>query len=883
MSYTTYKSNPQHPRIDSPRVERLNSLMPLRLALLLTVLPATLLAQTHVFKGDSPLYTEFLDRDFPFLEATVDLRGIAPAGASDNLIPRAIILPLERDFYVCFDTELLRVAGIWKGDFTTMEGLALLSYEVPLRKKGGGQKVLPQPQGKVFAATGLYPGWQREGQISLEDPRPRGPDALELGRGPLPPEHGEWLGIEDTGSSAVLHYTQFGGTVAETFRVAQIDGEWAVVRSIQTKGVDPASTVILTDAGTGAGAERVTTFKLPAENSQFAVAYRPNGSARVVSDSRLSEGLDAKKTRPHWPELATTEIDLGAPQGAYAVDELRLPYPNPWERRIRPYGIEFLPNGDAIVVTFDGDVYRISNLGSNDDSVQWRKIAAGFNEPASVGIRGDDLFVFSRLGITQLVDNDGDGETDFYKMFCNRFTQSADTRDFAHSLTAWKDGSWIICKGGQQNDHRSPHSGRVLEISADGKEVSYFAYGLRNGYVNAINNAEFLVTSDQQGHWVPTTPFHIVRKNSFLGFQPGAATEPTEIQPAALLFPHRVAQSGIGTLWSDDPRLGSLAGSILYIEYKKPSLIKILAPDRGDTIQASGTPLDIEFEVPILKGDTNPVDGMPYLVGFQIWDSQATRLEGICRVRVVEPIDDTPVQAEVFKEGVLLRFEKPFKDADALNPANFQANSWEYLRQPSYGSAQYKADGTPGVDSRFIHSTLLSKDKKSVFLAIDQMSKTMQLEIQYHLFGKWDSMYFTINELPKVALKKEGFEPLSFTKLFASTPVERAVDTLTPIVSEARGQELATLYGCIGCHSLDGSTEGKSGPSWKGLYQSRRKLMDGTTVKATEPYLRDSILEPAKAMVAGFDATEAGMPSYLGILSDADVDSLVLFIASLRR
>ena len=68
----------------------------------------------YVRRDAAPLYSEILDRAFPFLEATVDLRDIAPVGSKDNLIPSAIVLPLEDNVFVCFDTELLRVAGVWK-------------------------------------------------------------------------------------------------------------------------------------------------------------------------------------------------------------------------------------------------------------------------------------------------------------------------------------------------------------------------------------------------------------------------------------------------------------------------------------------------------------------------------------------------------------------------------------------------------------------------------------------------------------------------------------------------------------------------------------------------------------------------------------------------
>ncbi len=856
----------------------------MRLLTILLLLPVSLAGQSYVFSGDSPMYQEFIDRKFPFFEATLDLRGIAPKGNDDNLIPRGIFIPLENDVFVCFDTELLRMAAIWQGDFTTLEGVAIKSYAKPFNKKGGGQDALPTPLGQVTAATGLYPGWHKQGWIQYRDPRQRWLSEEELGRGPLLESYGQWLGTEDAGHTAILHYTLLGGTVQENFRLDTIDGQLAVVRSIRLEGIKEPVSLIINDLGEGA-TDRYTVKNYDCGDGicQDAIVYPISGGASPANRATVFDFSSAEKTEPHWPESIATEFALGERQGPYAVDELRLPYPNPWERRIRPYAIDFFPNGDAVIVTYDGDVYRISNMGKDDSAVIWKKIAAGFNEPNSIRIRGEDIFVFSRLGISQLVDKEGDGETNFYKMFCNRFVQSAEPRDYPLSLSRWEDGQWIISKGGQQSDYPAPHSGRAMKISANGKEVDFWAYGFRNGFMNSIPEKGLLVASDQQGTWVPSTPFFVVREGTFYGFEPGGPFQAAEVQPAALWFPNHIAQSGIDPFWGSDPRLGGLYASILYIDYAKPSLLKIIVPDDDELIQAAGVLLDIDFEVPLLKGAISPADGMAYMVGFQIWDSFAKRIEGLCRLRVLEKTDRYPTKAQVFKEGVLIGFSQKLDEKVAVDPANYQVSSWEYLRQNTYGSAQYKADGSPGSDSRHVHSVLLSQDEQSVFIAIEKMTKTMQLEVQHHLFGQWKGVYFTINELPGVSLAKEGFQSVDFAKLFASEPTPRTESQKEAIISVARGEEVATLYGCIVCHSWDGTTEGKTGPTWGGTWGQKRTLPDGSVVRAEADYLRESILEPEKFKMEAYNGKDAGMPSYKGVLSDADIESVIVFIQSLQK
>ena len=90
------------------------------------------------------------------------------------------------------------------------------------------------------------------------------------------------------------------------------------------------------------------------------------------------------------------------------------------------------------------------------------------------------------------------------------------------------------------------------------------------------------------------------------------------------------------------------------------------------------------------------------------------------------------------------------------------------------------------------------------------------------------------------------------------------------------GERLAQAIGCAACHTITGVAQ--LGPSWLGLFGTRRTLANGTTVVADEAYLRKSIMEPAAKVVPGF---EAPMPSYGGILDESQVESLVLYIKGL--
>jgi cytochrome c2 len=98
------------------------------------------------------------------------------------------------------------------------------------------------------------------------------------------------------------------------------------------------------------------------------------------------------------------------------------------------------------------------------------------------------------------------------------------------------------------------------------------------------------------------------------------------------------------------------------------------------------------------------------------------------------------------------------------------------------------------------------------------------------------------------------------------------------------GARLYQMFGCMACHSTDGSLVGKVGPSWKGLYGSTREIAKGMKgkVKADSTYLRESIVNPGAKVVKGFEKFDTGMPIYAGILNDSQIDSLILFIGTLK-
>jgi cytochrome c oxidase subunit 2 len=75
--------------------------------------------------------------------------------------------------------------------------------------------------------------------------------------------------------------------------------------------------------------------------------------------------------------------------------------------------------------------------------------------------------------------------------------------------------------------------------------------------------------------------------------------------------------------------------------------------------------------------------------------------------------------------------------------------------------------------------------------------------------------------------------------------------SLANLTAEERGAKWAADYGCIGCHTIDGSDS--VGPTWLGIFGDEATLADGNTVEVNEDYIVKSIYEPSMQIVEGFN------------------------------
>ena len=544
----------------------------------------------------------WLEPDAPFFSSVLDARRAGANLPATNLSPRTIVLRAGERQWVAFDTDLLRVSAVWQGDGVKPTALAPGSYHVPDRKTPTGQKALPEPEGTVWMANGIYPGWLSGPEAVLRDPREPAPSPEEVGRGPLPIELGRFAAVQLTTTGAVLEYEVAGVAVKEaisanprgrgvlrTFEVAAsgqplwvavgVPAQGQRIQLVTDASSDTASAPSLSSAAAPDAPTPVTVVRVPPRNAalRFAVLIAPTGTA----PPDVVPTIPSATARARWPTEVTTRIVPSTSTDAYVVDDVALPLENPWRRNVRISDIQFLADGTGVGVTLDGDVWLVRGLGGREGVARWRRFASGLHEPLTVAIRDDEIHAFDRNGIWRLRDTNGDGEADRHELFSNAFAQTADTREFPSTIRLGPGGEFVIAKGGQEATTIGKHNGSVLRISADGRLATVLGYGLRQPQIAVHPQTGLVTASDQQGHYIPSTPLHIVRDRQFYGFLSDIL--PREVYPAPIAapltwIPHSVNASGMSQVWLTDARMGPLDNGLVHLGYNRPELFRVL-PD----------------------------------------------------------------------------------------------------------------------------------------------------------------------------------------------------------------------------------------------------------------------------------------------------------------
>lgn len=603
---------------------------------------------------------------------------------------RVITLDAERSMHLVFDTEMLRVAGVWSGK----------PLNITSQKTMG-----PAIDGTMLFATKPGPGWSVDGKWTDPRPAPEGPLPHAVGRYKGMYRHDEGVILSYTvGDSEILDMptgTNAGGTiwVMRNFRLGpskltrivrmfedptvRIEKSMALGGARQTEVNSRSGTLIASIRG-GTGKEKWSDDQksldlhippTPKETNLRVSLIWPKGELafRVLAEDLKAEPIDLTRLTlggsANWPEELRTQGRVSDDtKSPYVADVIELPGKNPWGASIRFGGVDFFDDGRAALCTWDGDVWIVSGLDAGLKDVKWRRFAAGLHQPLGLRVVKGIIHVAGRDQITKLHDLNGDGEADFYENFNNDGPLTLQRHEFVMGLETDAEGNFYYCRSGHYILSKKGKNCCVMKVSRDGRKLEVFARGLREPNGLSIGPDGTMTVADNEGNGIPQTPIYRLLPGRDYGFTPPANYQVKE-KPIVWL-PPTVDRSAGGQVWAPK-NWGPFGGQLLHTSYGSAALFSVLIDKSDHTWQGAVWRFPTNFTSGVMRARFSPADGQLYVCGLRGWDTNGTRDGDFSRIRFTGMKSPVPVGIEVLKNAIAVEFSDKLDNKSAQDDQNW--------------------------------------------------------------------------------------------------------------------------------------------------------------------------------------------------------------------
>ncbi len=478
----------------------------------------------------------------------------------------------------------------------------------------------------------------------------------------------------------------------------------------------------------------------------------------IPAEAFTHNPFDIKPTSPGIKEL----VRSSAPGFGASLEKV---HPSFDLSPVRPPGFEprvgdisFMEDGKLALCTWDGEVYVMDNVTSEDpQEVKVTKIADGLCEPLGIATVDGDIYVLQRWELTKLVDHDNDGITDEYKSVSDQWGTSADFHEWSFGLI-YRNGYFYATLGiaqGRFHDEMHSDRGKALKISIEDGSHSFIAYGLKepNGIGIGVDGEIF--ATDNEGEYVPICKLVHLPLDGYPFYGVKSALEdpkaaPKE-KPPVIWFP----QNEIGNSPSQPiimhygPYEGQMIhGEITHGGIKRDFVEKVKGQYQGAVFRFSQG-----LEVGINRLEWGP-DGALYacgLGGAQDFGHKGHQF-GLERLTYNGNVAIEMLAIRAKANGLEIEFTKPLRVGDGIDPKDYQVQQW-YYSWTGEGSSQAKKD----LENLEVLSVTLSEDRTRAFLELSGMKPEHVLYVQLQptfLSEDNDQLWsnegwYTLNQLPE--------------------------------------------------------------------------------------------------------------------------------------
>ncbi len=444
-------------------------------------------------------------------------------------------------------------------------------------------------------------------------------------------------------------------------------------------------------------------------------------------------------------------------------------------------GIGFMSDGDMVVSTRRGQVWRIENPSAqNPQDAIFTLICEGLHEGMGLAVVSDEIFITQRCELSKLIDLNGDEIIDEIQTVTQDWGMSGNYHEFSFGLPVDSIGNmYVSLNVGFWNPHwwhgksRAPYRGWVLKISPNGI-VTPLAGGLRSpAGMGLLEDGTILVT-DNQGDWMPVCPIFAIKEGGFYGhpaslrwYDDQLDIEPSDTQPPpseiinrehpVLWLPYQWSRS-TGNIILDSTN-GPFRGQYMIAELTNGQILRANLETIEGVRQGAcwlahqrvGSAYHIEFgpEGTLYAGITN-----------RGWGGLAPG-SGIARIKYNGKLPLEMKSGHLIEDGFEITFTKPLAAIPTISGEKYDYNWWW-----EYGSP------IQNLEELVIEDVSLSNDGLTATVTIGNLEsgKCVMLKLQdaNGVDGSpllHNEMSYTINKMPR--------GKLAFIAKEAEPPIER--------------------------------------------------------------------------------------------------------------
>lgn len=469
----------------------------------------------------------------------------------------------------------------------------------------------------------------------------------------------------------------------------------------------------------------------------------------------------------------------------YSIDSLQVPEGIVLEAS----GLVFNDEGQLAVTTRRGEVWMISNPGSDNPSFE--KFGQGLHEPLGIAYRNGAYYIAQRGELTKLEDTNNDGRADRYKTIY-RWPLSGNYHEYSYGPVFLPDGDMLVTLNLSWIGYGSSlveWRGWLLRITEEG-EMTPVATGLRSPLGFGLNADGEIFYAENQGDWVGSGWMTHLETGDFAGNphglrwtdQPGSPLDLKfediddsegltmyeqsqnipELKLPAVWFPHTIM--GISTsdfiVIENDEQVGPFEGQMLVGDQGHSKIMRVYHEKVNGEYQGAVFGFREGFSSGIIKLEWGPDNEVYAGMTNRGWGSTGRHSFGIERLKWNGEIPFEMQKINAESNGFTITFTQPVDHQQAMDINNYKITDFTYRYDSSYGSPVINRQ------NKRVTGLEIAEDMMAVRLFVDGLREGYINEINVDgiVSSGGDELlhpvaYYTLNYLPegeRSAVAEEG-------------------------------------------------------------------------------------------------------------------------------